>query len=135
MTSPDPRRRTRALQIGFLALLAFSTAQVVWWVYDQSRLAGERRRSTEELYQTEAQLARELLHEGRSWEEISPRLPHVVRVGDTVQIAPEALADIRDARLRRLRRYGAEGYGPSLYFSDPEGNLVELKGPSERHDS
>lgn len=27
-------------------------------------------------------------------------------------------------------RYGAEGYGPSLYFSDPEGNLVELKGPS-----
>jgi glyoxylase I family protein len=28
------------------------------------------------------------------------------------------------------RRYGAEGYGPSLYFSDPEGNLVELKGPS-----
>jgi glyoxylase I family protein len=30
------------------------------------------------------------------------------------------------------RRYGAEGYGPSLYLSDPEGNLVELKGPSER---
>jgi glyoxylase I family protein len=27
------------------------------------------------------------------------------------------------------RRYGAEGEGPSLYFSDPEGNLVELKGP------
>jgi glyoxylase I family protein len=29
------------------------------------------------------------------------------------------------------RRYGAEGYGPSLYFSDPEGNLVELKGASD----
>lgn len=29
------------------------------------------------------------------------------------------------------RRYGAEGYGPSLYFSDPEGNLVELKGPPD----
>lgn len=26
-------------------------------------------------------------------------------------------------------RYGAEGYGPSLYFDDPEGNTVELKGP------
>jgi catechol 2,3-dioxygenase-like lactoylglutathione lyase family enzyme len=27
-------------------------------------------------------------------------------------------------------RYGAEGTGPSLYVRDPEGNTVELKGPS-----
>jgi len=27
------------------------------------------------------------------------------------------------------QRYGAEGAGPSLYISDPEGNVVELKGP------
>lgn len=26
-------------------------------------------------------------------------------------------------------RYGAEGMGPSIYVSDPEGNVVELKGP------
>jgi glyoxylase I family protein len=26
-------------------------------------------------------------------------------------------------------RYGAEGSGPSIYLSDPEGNTVELKGP------
>lgn len=26
-------------------------------------------------------------------------------------------------------RYGAEGVGPSIYISDPEGNVVELKGP------
>ncbi len=26
-------------------------------------------------------------------------------------------------------RYGAEGNGPSIYFEDPEGNKVELKGP------
>jgi catechol 2,3-dioxygenase-like lactoylglutathione lyase family enzyme len=29
-------------------------------------------------------------------------------------------------------RYGAEGDGPSLYLTDPEGNIVELKGPPER---
>jgi glyoxylase I family protein len=29
------------------------------------------------------------------------------------------------------RRYGAEGFGPSLYFFDPEGNMIELKGPPE----
>ena len=28
-------------------------------------------------------------------------------------------------------RYGAEGEGPSLYLTDPEGNVVELKGPAE----
>ena len=27
-------------------------------------------------------------------------------------------------------RYGAEGEGFSLYISDPEGNVVELKGPA-----
>jgi len=26
-------------------------------------------------------------------------------------------------------RYGAEGDGPSMYLTDPEGNVVELKGP------
>lgn len=26
-------------------------------------------------------------------------------------------------------RYGAEGEGPSIYIRDPEGNVVELKGP------
>ena len=26
-------------------------------------------------------------------------------------------------------RYGAEGFGPSLYVRDPDGNVVELKGP------
>jgi len=48
---------------------------------------------------------------------------------------PEALA----AHLRAKglepgevkRRYGAQGFGPSLYLEDPEGNVVELKGPPE----
>jgi catechol 2,3-dioxygenase-like lactoylglutathione lyase family enzyme len=29
------------------------------------------------------------------------------------------------------RRYGAEGYGSSIYIEDPDGNTVELKGPPE----
>ena len=32
-------------------------------------------------------------------------------------------------------RYGAEGEGPSLYISDPEGNVVELKGPPWQADA
>ncbi len=29
-----------------------------------------------------------------------------------------------------VERVGAEGKGPSVYFDDPEGNQIELKGPS-----
>ena len=44
-------------------------------------------------------------------EAIAARLsPLGVAVGETVQ------------------RYGAEGNGPSVYFDDPEGNQIELKG-------
>ena len=28
------------------------------------------------------------------------------------------------------KRYGSEGDGPSLYIPDPEGNVIELKGPA-----
>ena len=35
-----------------------------------------------------------------------------------------AVGDIRP-------RYGAEGNGVSIYLADPEGNTVELKGPSD----
>jgi glyoxylase I family protein len=34
------------------------------------------------------------------------------------------VGDIRD-------RFGAEGNGTSIYLTDPEGNTVELKGPSD----
>ena len=33
--------------------------------------------------------------------------------------------------LEVARRYGAEGFGPSIYIFDPEGNRIELKGPPE----
>ncbi len=29
------------------------------------------------------------------------------------------------------RRYGAKGYGPSIYVTDPDRNVVELKGPPD----
>ena len=29
------------------------------------------------------------------------------------------------------RRYGSLGHGPSMYISDPDGNIIELKGPPD----
>jgi glyoxylase I family protein len=47
----------------------------------------------------------------------------------------EALAAHLTAHGARLgsegRRYGADGFGQSLYLFDPEGNMIELKGPPE----
>lgn len=52
------------------------------------------------------------------------------------------VADFDEARIRAHlkahgvdagdveERYGAEGSGPSLYIQDPDGNVVELKGPA-----
>jgi catechol 2,3-dioxygenase-like lactoylglutathione lyase family enzyme len=34
-----------------------------------------------------------------------------------------------------VERFGAEGTGPSVYFDDPEGNQIELKGPATRPDA
>ena len=36
---------------------------------------------------------------------------------------------IEPSDVRRV--YGAEGFGPSIYLDDPEGNTVELKGPAD----
>ena len=33
---------------------------------------------------------------------------------------------------RAANNFGAEGSGPSVYFSDPDGNIIELKGPAVR---
>ncbi len=40
------------------------------------------------------------------------------------------LAAFGIARGEVHRNYGAQGNGPSIYVADPEGNLVELKGPA-----
>jgi catechol 2,3-dioxygenase-like lactoylglutathione lyase family enzyme len=62
----------------------------------------------------------------------APNLDHVC-----LQVQPwDADAIRKHLRLHDVEvgeivtRYGALGYGPSLYIRDPEGNRVELKGTS-----
>lgn len=53
-----------------------------------------------------------------------------------LRVAPFDAAAIREHLARHgyaagpvEQRYGAEGAGPSIYVADPEGNVVEIKGP------
>lgn len=53
-----------------------------------------------------------------------------------LQVEPFDEQRIRDHLLRHgveagpvESRYGAQGEGPSIYITDPDGNVVELKGP------
>ena len=55
------------------------------------------------------------------------------------RVDPFDAAAIRDHLARHgvaagevVQRYGAEGEGPSMYVEDPEGNVIELKGPPAR---
>jgi glyoxylase I family protein len=53
-----------------------------------------------------------------------------LRVAPFDRDAIQAHLHAHGARLGEFgMRYGAEGMGPSQYVYDPEGNLVELKGP------
>jgi catechol 2,3-dioxygenase-like lactoylglutathione lyase family enzyme len=48
-------------------------------------------------------------------------------------VEDEILEHLREAGVAAdaaVTRYGAEGDGPSIYIKDPDGNTVELKGPS-----
>jgi catechol 2,3-dioxygenase-like lactoylglutathione lyase family enzyme len=46
--------------------------------------------------------------------------------------AEQILAHLREHGIEGeiVSRYGAEGDGPSIYLTDPEGNNLELKGPA-----
>jgi len=53
-----------------------------------------------------------------------------LRVVDYDEAAILAHLRAHDVRIGDLgMRYGARGVGPSIYCFDPEGNMVELKGP------
>ena len=64
--------------------------------------------------------------EGHNMDHLCPRLepfdgPAILNYLDQQQVAHGGIE----------RRYGATGFGPSIYITDPEGNRIELKGPAD----
>jgi glyoxylase I family protein len=63
--------------------------------------------------------------EGRNMEHFCLRIEPFDEAGLRVRFARYGV-DVGKVKTR----YGAEGFGPSVYVTDPDGNVVELKGPS-----
>jgi catechol 2,3-dioxygenase-like lactoylglutathione lyase family enzyme len=63
--------------------------------------------------------------EGRNLDHLCLRLESFDLEAIRRQLAPFGV-EVGEAR----KRFGADGEGPSVYIQDPEGNVVELKGPS-----
>jgi glyoxylase I family protein len=56
-----------------------------------------------------------------------------LRVEDYDEAAILVHLKVHGVRVGELgSRYGAQGEGPSIYLYDPQGNMVELKGPAAR---
>ncbi len=62
--------------------------------------------------------------EGRTLDPFAQRIARIEAEALRAHLARHGIAmgDVKP-------RYGAEGEGPSAYIEDPEGNVVELKGP------
>ncbi|HYM72646.1 MAG TPA: VOC family protein [Stellaceae bacterium] len=63
---------------------------------------------------------------GRNMDHYAVRIAKMDVAAVTAHLAKHGI-DAGEVR----RRYGAEGYGSSIYITDPDGNTVELKGPPE----
>jgi len=64
--------------------------------------------------------------EGRNVDHVALRIEHFDRERLRAHLEAHGIEVGEPAR-----RYGAGGFGPSLYVRDPDGNVVELKGPAE----
>lgn len=105
------RQYTRPLQVGFLVLLAVSSAQLVYWMADEVRYTARVQEELREAYEAQAESARSLLASGVPWREVQRIYPALALAADStrVRVSPDVLARLEASRARRLNRYAWEG--------------------------
>jgi signal transduction histidine kinase len=124
------RDPSKALQVGFLALLIVSAVQVSWWIYDhvQHTLDDEQRFATE--YRNDA-AAVTAAYSGAVPEDVAAMLPHLAIEGRTAEVLPQALAALADERAREVNRFLWEG---GFFLAVLLGGMVVLTR-TIRHDA
>jgi signal transduction histidine kinase len=100
---------TRLMQICILILLVVSAAQVLWWYVDQELYSAKVRERMLTHFAHDRAAAQHALDAGGSAASIAEDYPHLRVVDGTVEIVPEARAEIEEERARRVNRYRWEG--------------------------
>ena len=109
MLRRDP---TKALQVGFLAVLLICMAQVAWWIGDQASYAGAFRDRVERLYESDARAVSSLLAgtgAADSAEELAALLPHLDIDRGSATVHPAAIEELESDTSSRINRYAWEG--------------------------
>ncbi len=103
------RDPTKAMQLGFLALLAISTAQVAWWVADQRSLARQERDRVTALYEADALAVTAAF--AQATPQLPQLLPHLEIDPDlgTATVRPESIEALAADAGSRINRYTWEG--------------------------
>ena len=106
----------KALQIGFLVLLAASTAQVAWWIADQVSMARSHRDQVAELFEAEAHAVTAMLQarpaalDGTTFaSQFDQLMPHLQIEAGLASVRPQALAGLATEATSRINRYAWEG--------------------------
>jgi two-component system, OmpR family, sensor histidine kinase SenX3 len=101
------RDPSKALQVGFLALLLISSVQVSYWIYDQVREARRIEQRLAAEFRNDAAAIAELASGNR--ERVAALLPHLAIEGTRAEVRDEALAELADERASRVNRFLWEG--------------------------
>ena len=103
------RDPSKALQLGFLALLAISTAQVAWWVADQRSLARQERDRVTALYEADALAVTAAF--AQATQQLPELMPHLQIDPEqgTASVRPEAVEALAAEAGSRINRYTWEG--------------------------
>jgi signal transduction histidine kinase len=104
MLRRDP---SKALQVGFLALLVISMVQVSYWIYDQVREAHRVEQQFAAEYSRDASAVAQLAP--RDAERVAASLPHITIDGGVAKVRDDALAALAETRASRINRMVWEG--------------------------
>lgn len=103
------RDPTKALQVGFLALLIFSTALIAVWIADLAALARSDRDRVEELYEADALAVTAMF--AQATEELPALMPHleIDAAAGTASVREDAIQTLDQGAASRINRYSWEG--------------------------